>query len=306
MNPALSIFFITFLIYSWFYYPTFLYLFFSLIGLYLLISRYVLYRNCNPANKSQVRIATWNKHYDPQIFAKIRINLSKISPFLEQYNTKNKSKVTLTVFFIKMIGNTLAKFPEVNGFIRFGNYVSKQTVDMVSLCQIDDGSELGNCRLSEVDKLTLAQIAEKQKEAAEKLRAKKDSDYNTKMLLFHLVPTWLGSIVCDILAYLSGIGIEAKMFGIKKFEFGSCVVTSVGSIGLRSAFAPLIKCMRVPFIVTICGKKEKWVKTPKGMIKRTTASLNFTIDSRYVDSKIVKAFYEELLKFAAKPHLLDN
>ena len=45
--------------------------------------------------------------------------------------------------------------------------------------------------------------------------------------------------VTQILSYLSSIGLSLKMVGLKRFEFGSCVITNVGSVGIENSFAPM-------------------------------------------------------------------
>jgi hypothetical protein len=42
----------------------------------------------------------------------------------------------------------------------------------------------------------------------------------------------LGPLI-QISAYLASIGIAIDFLGVKKFEFGSCLVTSMGSLGVE-------------------------------------------------------------------------
>ena len=47
------------------------------------------------------------------------------------------------------------------------------------------------------------------------------------------------------------------MFGVKPFPFGSCLVTSVGMMGLDVAFAPFTPFARVPILVMVGAIREK-------------------------------------------------
>ncbi len=45
--------------------------------------------------------------------------------------------------------------------------------------------------------------------------------------------------IMQISAYLASIGASIGFLGVKKFEFGSCIVTSIGSLGMDNCFVPI-------------------------------------------------------------------
>ena len=48
----------------------------------------------------------------------------------------------------------------------------------------------------------------------------------------------LGPIL-QITGYISSIGISIKSLGLTKNEFGSCVVTSIGTLGIEDGYPPI-------------------------------------------------------------------
>ena len=65
-------------------------------------------------------IGSWNTPYDPQTYARIKLDITKTEPFLEKFSKETGEKITLTIFVIRLLALVLKKFPEIDGYIRFG------------------------------------------------------------------------------------------------------------------------------------------------------------------------------------------
>ncbi|MCQ2816336.1 MAG: hypothetical protein MJ252_03620 [archaeon] len=93
--------------------------------------------------------------------------------------------------------------------------------------------------------------------------------------------------VTQILSYLSSIGLPLKFVGVKKFEFGSCVVTSVGSVGIENSFAPIPSLTFAPLLLTVCKSYEKRHLEADGKIsKKIVLQMNFTADYRFFSPQL--------------------
>jgi hypothetical protein len=59
------------------------------------------------------------------------------------------------------------------------------------------------------------------------------------MSAVNFLPTFLIGPIMQVSSYLASIGISVDIFGVKGYEFGSCVLTSIGSLGIESGFPPI-------------------------------------------------------------------
>jgi hypothetical protein len=133
------------------------------------------------------------------------------------------------------------------------------------------------------------------------LRARKNKDQNLKMLLFKLMPTFIGGPFIQIFSYLSSIGLKITAIGLKRFEFGSCIVTSLGKLDIDNSFAPIPPLSFAPILLTLCSKYDVNKIDEKGNI--LTKSYLEIIDN--IDSHILENnnnYKQYLIQWLAKPN----
>jgi len=70
--------------------------------------------------RRKMLVGSWNTPYDPQTFVKLKLDITKTEKFLEEFSNENVEKITLTIFMIRVMAMVLKKFPEIDGYIRFG------------------------------------------------------------------------------------------------------------------------------------------------------------------------------------------
>jgi hypothetical protein len=107
------------------------------------------------------------------------------------------------------------------------------------LVAVGDGEDLANTVIKNADRKSFKQICTELHAGAEKLRAKKNLNHNKKMSAVNFLPTFLIGPIMQVSSYLASIGISVNFLGVKGYEFGSCVLTSIGSLGIESGFPPI-------------------------------------------------------------------
>ena len=117
MNAILVIFFISFITYSIFNNIKFIIIYLSFIGLYYYITQFVLFKNVINSVRRKIQIGTWEKSFDPHTYSKVKIDISKIEPYLVKKSQEVGDKVTLTIYAIKLMSIVLKKYPEISAFI---------------------------------------------------------------------------------------------------------------------------------------------------------------------------------------------
>ncbi|MCQ2816337.1 MAG: 2-oxo acid dehydrogenase subunit E2 [archaeon] len=186
MNALLVIFFITYGIYSFFNNINFWLIFLTLVLTYIYTTQMF---KAKEYLSRKVSIATWSAPYDPQTYTSIKLNITKVVPYLEKISAEIGDKITLTIYTIKLMAIILKKHPEVYGFIRLGRYFPKETVDICCLVQVGGGKELANTTIIGCESKSFSEISKELKNSVALLRERKNKDQVKKMNIFKYIPT---------------------------------------------------------------------------------------------------------------------
>jgi hypothetical protein len=120
MNALIVFFFIVYGVYALFYNIKFWIIYILLILGYYYLTKVNLFESKFNSLRRKVSIATWSSPNDPQTYAKLKLDITKMEPYLEKKSSETGEKITLTIFIIKLISIVLKKYPELYGYIRFG------------------------------------------------------------------------------------------------------------------------------------------------------------------------------------------
>jgi hypothetical protein len=159
-------------------------------------------------------------------------------------------------------------------------------VDICCLVQVGDGEDLANTVISRAETKDFKTIIRELQANVAKYRQKKVADHNKRMGIIQFLPTFLIGPIIQFTSYLANIGLAVKLLGVKKYEFGSCVLTSIGSIGVEDGYPPIPPLTFAPLLVSVCKKKTKYSYDENNKIQeKITLGLDFTIDERFIDAK---------------------
>ncbi|CAI5707246.1 unnamed protein product [Peronospora farinosa] len=162
---------------------------------------------------------------------------------------------------------------DIKGSIQMTNsYYPAPTVDISCLVALGDGKDFG------VDQ----------------------GDRNKSM---SLLPTW---VMRNVFGWLGGAcGVRIPQVGKDPFKFGSCMVTSVGMMGLDMAFPPTTLYSQVPMLVNIGSILDKAVVVNGKVEVRPMLTLTTTIDHQYANGPEVARMAKSLKEFVENPSLLE-
>ena len=307
MNSLLIIFFISYGIYSFFNNFRFWIIYISLILTYYYITQVQLSSQIKEFLRRKITIATWSNPFYPQTYTSLKLNITKIIPYLEKKSKEENVHITPTIFSIKLMAIILKKYPEVYGYIKFGRYDIKDGVDICCLVEVGDGKELANTTIANCETKDFVKITNELNDSVKLLRARKNKDQNLKMLLFKLMPTFIGGPFIQIFSYLSSIGLKITAIGLKRFEFGSCIVTSLGKLDIDNSFAPIPPLTFAPILLTLCSKYDVNKRDENGnIVTKTYLRMNFTSDYRFFEPKTAAALINDLHIIGEDPVKFEN
>ncbi len=120
MNTLVTIFFITYFIYSLLYNIKFIFIYLALIGIYYYIAEIKFFKSTISSIRRKIMVGTWGESSDPQIYSKLKLDITKIEPYLKKKSEETGEKITLTIFVIKLVSIVFKKYPQLYSCISFG------------------------------------------------------------------------------------------------------------------------------------------------------------------------------------------
>ena len=307
INSLLMIFLLSYGIYAYFNSIKFWLIYFICILLYYLLTSLTLFSHKQINISKKINYTSWTNNYDPQTYTTIKLDITRIIPYLKQKSEELKIHLTPTIFAIKLMSIILKKYPEVYGYIKFGRYDTKEGVDICCLVEVGDGKELANTTIADCEKKNFIEITKELTSSVKLLRERKNKDQNMKMLIFKLIPTFITGPLTQIVSYLSSIGIRIDALGLKRFEFGSCVVTSLGKLDIADSYAPIPPLTFAPLLLILCSKYTKNKRDENGNIEtKTYLRMNFTSDYRFFETKTATALINDIHLIGENPTLFEE
>jgi hypothetical protein len=93
----------------------------------------------------------------------------------------------------------------------------------------------------------------------------------------------MGAVLRLITFLTVTLNLDLRRFGMPKDPFGGAVVTSLGSIGLTSAYVPLVAYSRAPIVVAPGLVSDEPVVEGDRVVPGKVMVLNATLDHRVID-----------------------
>ena len=277
------------------------------IIIYYVIITFKLYTHRQTNISKKINYTSWSNNYDPQTYTTIKLDITKIIPYLKKKSEEIKVHLTPTIFAVKLMAIILKKYPEVYGYIKFGRYDTKEGVDICCLVEVGDGKELANTTITNCEKKNFIQITNELNKSVKLLRERKNKDQNFKMKVFKFIPTFITGPFTHMVSYLSSIGLRIDALGLKRFEFGSCVITSLGKLDIDDSYAPIPPLTFAPILLTLCSKYTVNKRDEDGnIVEKTYLRMNFTSDFRFFEPRIVSALVKDIHLFGEDPIKFEN
>lgn len=260
--------------------------------------------------RRKMMAATWSDPSDPSIHAELSIDARKIPDFLEAQTKATGEKITVTHLVIKALSLTLKDAPGLCGRLVFSHFVPFDTVDISCLVVMEKSNNLAVSTLRSADKMPLQDIAAGVRGAAGSLRSGRDKDFQKTVKSQAALPACLLRTTAWLAGYLANsLGLDVSALGAKRFHFGSCVVTALGSIGLEKASVPMTPFARVPLLVSVGLMAMQPAVEGEGpdsrVVPRLTLPLTVTLDHRFVDGIDTFRMAKNLRRLLECPELIQ-
>lgn len=261
----------------------------------------------NPLNTSWRKTAStiYKKPVDSKIFGSVEIDITDLEKYIAE-KRKSGVKITLTHFFLVATARAIKEIPELNTYVKRGNIYSHEQISATVSVLLQSG-EMGSVKMLNADKLTLTESAVKLKEEIQKTYK---GDENATMQMkekLAAIPWPVRGWVYQFIKYLTtNMGISIPPLGLSANNFGSFILSNIGSIGLDIGYPALMPSANIAFVLILGGvTKKPWVVNDE-IVPRSILMLGAALDHRVIDASHGGKLFKLLKRFVNNPELLEG
>jgi len=263
-----------------------------------------LVRKDDVSSFRKVAIGTWRTAYDPSVYGTMELRMDEAMRYLADFRARTGKKLTVSHMMAKAVAMVLKECPDANAILRWNRVYLRKTIGVFfQVVMTDEGPskiDLSGATLYDVEQKSLAQIYDEFNAKVEAVRARKDPALEKTRGTFLKIPYFALNAVLRFIGFLSyTLNLDLRALGIPKDPFGSVMVTNVGSLGLDTAYVPLVPYSRVPILLAIGAVKEQAIVENGAVKVGKVMRVNATFDHRFIDgfhaatmSKVLREWFE--------------
>ena len=231
----------------------------------------------------------WGRPADPTVYGNLDIDMSLALAYLDEVNAGQEAagkpaKVTITHLTAKAIADALAAYPDANAIIARRALYRRDTVDVYCQVATDGGDDLSGLKIARADTQSPVEIADGMYDRVQRVLAHRDPGSERTKSTVRKVPHPLLGLVLRFIEFLTyDLFIDLGKIGVEFDQFGSAMVSNVGSFGIGHGLAPLVPASRVPIILLVGSVVESAVVRDGQIVAAPMMTIGCTFDHRLID-----------------------
>jgi pyruvate dehydrogenase E2 component (dihydrolipoamide acetyltransferase) len=232
----------------------------------------------------KVAAAIYRKPSDGKIFGSAELDVTDLEKFISK-KRKEGLKITLTHIFTLIISRGIKnEIPELNCFVRRGNIIEREQVDAMVSVLLPDGA-MSSVRVEHADRMNLSECAEVLATGIKESRAGDESRSMKMKEVVSRIPWPFRSWLFDFVKFLTvKWGVSLPSLGLSSNNFGSFVLTNIGSVGLDTGFPALFPISNVSFVFVLGKVAKKPVVINDEVVIRRILTISSAMDHRLADA----------------------
>lgn len=253
----------------------------------------------------RLALGSWRTTKDPTIYGSLDVRIEQCIAYLEAFRRRTGLRLTVTHLVTKALGDALRRCPEANAVLRFNRIYLRKHVDIsILVVQTDEGEskvDLAAAKVTDVDQKSLYQLVQECEDIIQKVRHRQDKGMEAGKKSTGRIPLFLMGWALDLISFLMfTLNLDLTRFGIPRDPFGGATVTNVGTLGIDTAYVPLVPYTRVPIFLAPGAIKDVPVVEGDQVVPGKVLRLNATFDHRFVDG-----FHTMILARTIRKYLED-
>lgn len=254
----------------------------------------------------KIAMGTWRTAGDPSVYGLVELDATAALAYLARLHQKYGVKLSLTHFTGKAVGEVLKRYPDINVLRRGSKLYPRRTIDLFFQIASDiHGQDLSGAVVREADRKGILAIGRELTLRASAVREKGDPEYRKMKNKMKLLPAWMVRYALAFSEWFTyGLNLWTPLLGTPRDPFGSVMITSIGSLGLDEAYAPLVPYSRVPLLIAVGAVRERAVVRDGKVVIAPMLKLCATFDHRYIDGMYASRMVKSLQEVFADPEAL--
>ena len=236
----------------------------------------------------RIALGTWQTAYDPSIYGTMVIRMDKAVDYIASFREKTGLKLTVSHLMAKAASMALKQCPDANAILRWNRIYLRQRIgvffQVVMTDEGEDKIDLSGATLYDVEQKSLREIIEEFQRKVTLVRQRKDPALEKTRGTFLKIPFLLLNLFLKVLSFFSlTLNLDLRSLGVASDPFGSMMITNVGSLGLDTAYAPLVPFSRIPILLALGEVKDQPFVDGGKLVVGKGMNINATFDHRVID-----------------------
>lgn len=171
------------------------------------------------------------------------------------------------------------------------------------MVDIDGGKDLALILVEDVANKSVEQIADFIREKGKKIKSGKgDAEHKKRTSSAKLMPAFVVTVLKEAASFLAcKLGLNIPALAIKKNQFGTACVTSLGMLNFEDATAPFSGFVNVTSFLSINAIHEAPVVEDGKIAVGKIMNCNFVVDHRYADGGKAKNYVSSFKRVFDNP-----
>lgn len=258
----------------------------------------------------KLSLQTWAEPNDPTMYGVLEVDVGPLQAWLATRTAESGVKCTVTHAVTRAMAILLRRYPETNVLVRGRGIWLRRDVDVFHQVAMPVpgskiGADLSGVVIRMADTKKVSDIARELALNAEAVRLKKDGQMAQTRGLLMAMPGFLTCWVLKILGWLT-YRLNLKVPGTPQDPFGGIMVTSIGMLGIRMGFAPIVTFSKAPIVVVVNTIEDHVVARDGQIVIRPVLTLTMTADHRIMDGYQAGVLTVGIKRLLETPDLLDH
>jgi pyruvate/2-oxoglutarate dehydrogenase complex dihydrolipoamide acyltransferase (E2) component len=255
----------------------------------------------------KIAIGTWENAYDPSVYGTLDLRVDDAMRYIAEFRERTGRRITVSHLMAKAAGMALQECPDANAVLRFNKIYLRERIgvffQVVMTDQGEDKVDLSGATLYDVEGKSLVSICDEFQAKVDKVRARQDPALEKTRGAFKNVPHLMLNPALKFISFFStSLNLDLTSVGIPSDPFGSMMITNIGSLGLDTAYVPLVPYSHVPIILAVGAVKEQAVVEDGRLVVGKMLSVNATFDHRIIDGFHAAVMSRVLRKYLEHPY----
>lgn len=259
----------------------------------------------------KIAMGSWATVGDPSVYGLLEIDMTNILSLIEKLKGEGH-KVGISEFVGRAAALVLKERPEMNGMLKRGRIYLRHSVNLFFQVNVPGDPADPVCKatllgltIPDAETKGLLQINTELRDKARKVKSGEDKQMMTSVKNLTWLPWQLMRPVLNLASFLNyDLNLPLHLFGMPKDSFGSVMITNVGSLGIETAWAPLVPYTRVPLLLAVGSVRDRaWVVNGRVEV-RPIMRIGCTFDHRFMDGVHAAAMSKLFNKYFENPELL--